>query len=293
MAATSFVALKITEDETQDIRRISVTVDATVSALRAKLSTLFSKDLSATKIQYLDSDNELVTIVSDEELAEAFRLANLKETPVLNITLRAASKSAQANPCQQQTGASPCDGCPISKFFRGFCRPGAAGARGGRRCCPGKIIKCVLLAIFAFKIVSFLAFHFFWLAILALPFIAIRAIRRRYQRRAGNCGRWAAGRGCPRVQQDQGVITQLTETRPEDVVPVAVPAQGSSTSAESSRQMFSVVETDAAGNLSGASRFSKALNELEGMGFVDKTKNIEALIATNLDLNRSIQRLLV
>jgi hypothetical protein len=227
----------------------------------------------------------LVQVTSAEEFAEAIRLSfaalpeGSAERPELRLRLapKAPAFAAPSAPADQA-----CNACPISRLIHGR----RNGPHGGRRCCPGKIVKCVVFAIIAFRLLSFLAHHFLCLALLALPFIAIHTIKRRCARRRALFMAGAqAGNRCPFAQGSCGrpaAEQQAAPVVPNAPVEPVQPVESASFPSEDSRR-----DNDA-----GATRFQSLLEQLKNMGFHNKTKNIDALIRTNLELNRAVEVLL-
>jgi hypothetical protein len=119
-----------------DLRRL--TVDPTTftfpqlkETIKRLYASLSSVDVDGLVVKYLDDEEDLVTISSNEELVEAFNLSRDKNPPVLRLHLKEAPKSPES---EKKDGDAK--ECPHGhRRFHGQ-RPWWARRNGGPRRCP-------------------------------------------------------------------------------------------------------------------------------------------------------------
>eukprot|EP01122_Echinamoeba_exundans_P016242 TRINITY_DN816_c1_g2_i1.p1 TRINITY_DN816_c1_g2~~TRINITY_DN816_c1_g2_i1.p1 ORF type:complete len:330 (-),score=88.33 TRINITY_DN816_c1_g2_i1:115-1104(-) len=94
------MALSLKTSFRDDIRRVSISADLTFSALVERLKKMYSDLIEEFVIRYRDEDGDVVSVTSDEELAEAIRLSKLAGS-VLRLWVVIKPKSAPCNPWAQ------------------------------------------------------------------------------------------------------------------------------------------------------------------------------------------------
>jgi hypothetical protein len=87
-----------------ETRRVSIKNNVSFTELAAKLRAMFAELPEGFTIRYRDSDNDVITVNTDDELAEAIRLALRDPEAILRLGVVAKPAAKPAAPQEQQQG---------------------------------------------------------------------------------------------------------------------------------------------------------------------------------------------
>lgn len=292
------IAVKVKLPSDDEVRRFSLSSTANFDELTAKLSQ-FGINLASGqhKLTYLDDENDLVSLRSDEELAEAVNLARASNPGILHLTIKKLSKKLHV---PQESIPEPQEsGCPFSSGrWAAHCRSRAS--RDGPcsfRARPGCVVAGVLGAVVIFKILSFLSYFLGCWAFFGLAFLGFRFfMRRRCARRMAEAGvAPSQAGGCPFSQRRPCFSFATQNVRVTETEPSTQSSSSSTTSPSSSApqtQPPATPLTQSGNSENVKNKFETLLNTLSEMGFTDRALNIEKLVANRLNLSATIQSLL-
>lgn len=100
-----------------EIRRIALSEQVSFANLSELVRSLFPSLSGKFVLKYRDNENDLITVTSDQELAEAFRVAQSKSPAILKLQV---VQVAQPAPPRPSCGYSRAPGCG---YGRGFPHP--------------------------------------------------------------------------------------------------------------------------------------------------------------------------
>lgn len=240
-----------------------------------------------------------VTVESDAELGEAIALAQLKPTPhFLNFRIVekiAPVKAARIEPAQAQREQP----CGLGRFV------------SWRFLRPRYLIFAVLIGVVLFNIFAFFAslLGFYVLPLLGIVALKIYKQHRRARRRAAWWRSRRAGSNSGHEDMDFCPFSRCLSTESQAPMPAQAAQQSASTPApaknDSTPTCEPVVINDVSKSQNSSSsspslsssqkvkeKFETLLSTLDEMGFTDRSKNIERLVSSRLDLTATIQSLL-